>query len=94
MHYIDHTKRTIGVTINENIAHILVWAPYADTMEVLLNDQTTIPLLKQEYGYWYNKTSQLKTGDCYEFLINGKKKLAGSCFLITAPRCPRRFIGS
>jgi maltooligosyltrehalose trehalohydrolase len=72
MHYIDHTKRAIGVTINESFADILLWAPHADTVEVLFNGQA-VPLLKQEYGYWSNKTSQLKAGDHYEFLLNGKK---------------------
>jgi maltooligosyltrehalose trehalohydrolase len=75
MHTINPAKRTIGVTVNQNLAHILLWSPYADSVELIFNDQTTLPLFKQEYGYWCNKTSQLKVGDHYEFLINEKRKL-------------------
>jgi maltooligosyltrehalose trehalohydrolase len=75
MHQIDHTKRTIGVTLNKNLAHILLWAPFADTVELVFDDHTILPLFKQDFGYWCNKTSQLKAGDCYEFIINGNKKL-------------------
>jgi maltooligosyltrehalose trehalohydrolase len=75
MHTINPAKRTIGVTLDKNLAHIALWSPYADSVELLFNDQTTLPLLKQEYGYWCNKSSQLKAGDQYEFIINGEKKL-------------------
>jgi maltooligosyltrehalose trehalohydrolase len=75
MHTINPAKRTIGVTVDKNLAHITLWSPHADSIELLINDQTKLPLLKQEYGYWYNSTSQLKAGDQYEFIINGKKKL-------------------
>jgi maltooligosyltrehalose trehalohydrolase len=75
MHAINPAKRTIGVTLDKNLAHIALWSPYADSVDLLFNDDTSLPLLKQEYGYWYNKTSQLKAGDHYAFIINAEKKL-------------------
>lgn len=70
----DLQQRTIGVNFKAGKAEILVWAPYAKTVDISINDQFQIALYKREQGYWNLSTQQLKPFDNYYFVLDEKKK--------------------
>jgi maltooligosyltrehalose trehalohydrolase len=74
---IDIKKRSIGVNFNaQGEAEIKLWAPKAKTVELLLNaDNKKYPLKEASYGYWLLTTPNLKPGDLYQFVLDGKKQL-------------------
>ena len=72
MSTIDLSKRRIGVNFNEQQSDVLVWAPQASGLSLLIGNDPDqpLPLRQQEYGYWDLQTDQLKPGDRYELLIH------------------------
>jgi maltooligosyltrehalose trehalohydrolase len=66
-------QRLPGVSFNQNgEAEILVWAPEADRVAIVLADSTEqLQLEKGEYGHWTLVTGALKPGELYQFTING-----------------------
>ncbi|MGI4020910.1 MAG: malto-oligosyltrehalose trehalohydrolase [Janthinobacterium lividum] len=74
---INPKKRTIGVNFNANQqAEIILWAPLAKSVELLLTDTNEkYPLKEALYGYWQLETSALKLGDLYRLILNGEKEL-------------------
>ncbi|EHQ29340.1 malto-oligosyltrehalose trehalohydrolase [Mucilaginibacter paludis] len=71
--------RSVGVTYDDNgNAHILVWVPLAkDKVELFLpGDNVTLPLQKQDAGYWHLITNQVKPDVIYQFILDGDQKLA------------------
>ncbi|MFC5408222.1 malto-oligosyltrehalose trehalohydrolase [Larkinella bovis] len=73
MHESPVSQRSLGLTFQENgTARVVVWAPLADTVDLVLCDQSGgIRLEKQPFGYWETTTPQLKPGDRYRFRLNG-----------------------
>ncbi|MCX2584086.1 malto-oligosyltrehalose trehalohydrolase [Pedobacter sp. MR22-3] len=66
---IDIRKRKIGLNFNENgAAEIYLWAPYATGVSLLTNGRK-ISLIKEDYGYWFLKTSQIIENDAYGFEV-------------------------
>ncbi|WP_207428062.1 malto-oligosyltrehalose trehalohydrolase [Pedobacter sp. SYSU D00535] len=76
MNQLNITKRSLGVNFTSGgQAEILVWAPKAKQVELLLTDsQQKISLEEQEFGYWTAKTATIKPGDKYSFLLDGEKE--------------------
>ncbi|GAB2537631.1 malto-oligosyltrehalose trehalohydrolase [Rufibacter soli] len=68
----DFSKRPLGIGFSSGgQAEVLVWAPKANQVELMLNDgNTTIPLRKGELGYWHEVTDQVKPYDTYTFRID------------------------
>jgi maltooligosyltrehalose trehalohydrolase len=68
---IDVNRRGIGINFNNRKeAEINIWAPLAEQVEVKL-ESVSIPLEKDEYGYWYAVTQQLLPGALYKIAIDG-----------------------
>ncbi len=68
------SKRRIGVNFNaDGRAAVRLWAPLAEKAAIKINTQTILPMDKQPGGYWMLETAELKTGDRYLFMINGKE---------------------
>ena len=62
----------IGIHLVEGTAHIKVWAPLAkEVICQVINLTYDIPLVREEYGYWYAKCDGIKVGDRYHFLVDG-----------------------
>ena len=73
---INLLQKTLGVNfIAPDEANVLLWAPPAKTAALVLADQKTIPLNREEYGYWKLSTKELMPGDSYQFLLDGNKLL-------------------
>jgi maltooligosyltrehalose trehalohydrolase len=70
MKNINH--RNIGLNFHPEPA-INVWAPHARKLSVEIAGRTSIPLNKQEMGYWHASLPDLKPGDHYLLNINGKE---------------------
>ncbi|MFD1140098.1 malto-oligosyltrehalose trehalohydrolase [Larkinella insperata] len=71
MQTVDIHRRALGITFQNGMARVLVWAPKADSVAVMLeNPSRTLPLEPQEYGYWALTTDQIKPGDLYKILLN------------------------
>ncbi|MFN6944306.1 MAG: malto-oligosyltrehalose trehalohydrolase, partial [Cytophagaceae bacterium] len=72
---LDVTKRGIGVNFANEEAKIIVWAPYADKVELSLREKTQkICLNKADYGYWEGTSKDVTPGTHYKFLLNGEKE--------------------
>ena len=69
-------KRTIGINfIEEGGAEVRLWAPLAEKVELLLSDESWLPLQKAELGYWETITDRIKQGDLYKFVLDGNDGL-------------------
>jgi maltooligosyltrehalose trehalohydrolase len=69
------SKRTIGINFeNDDNATVVLWAPLAKEAEIVLAG-STIPLEKQQYGYWKTTTNKIKPGDRYKFSLDKKPPL-------------------
>lgn len=66
--------RNIGVNFDrQGLAIIKVWAPNANTLQVVLeNSNLHLPLSKQTHGYWSLETNQIKPGDLYWINLDGE----------------------
>jgi maltooligosyltrehalose trehalohydrolase len=67
-------KRKIGVNFINNLAEVLVWAPKANEVKLVVKNQY-LPLDKGEYGYFSITTNQLLPGDGYSFELDIEGKL-------------------
>jgi maltooligosyltrehalose trehalohydrolase len=76
MKYIDVSKHSLGVRFNrKGQAEVTVWAPMAEEVALSLgSSNTSIPLHREELGYWKASTDKLKPGDTYMIELNGKTK--------------------
>jgi maltooligosyltrehalose trehalohydrolase len=74
---IDTHKRTIGVNFDESgKAYVLLWAPDAEQVRLLIPDKEKSPSLdRKERGYWSSVTTDIQPGDLYYFEVDGKKQL-------------------
>ncbi|RAJ92528.1 maltooligosyltrehalose trehalohydrolase [Larkinella arboricola] len=71
MQTVDIHKRSLGVTFQDGMARVRVWAPEAESVAVTLeNPSRTLPLEPQEYGYWALTTDQIKPGNLYKIRLN------------------------
>ena len=71
---INVSKRTIGVNFEDGKATVVVWAPLAKEVGLVVNNDT-IGLEKQQYGYWKTVTDKLRPGDRYQFSLDKNKAL-------------------
>lgn len=68
------SRRTIGVNfLNDGTAEIKLWAPLLKHAAIRVNDETAIDLDKQQFGYWGLNTPEIKPGDRYKFVADGKE---------------------
>ncbi|MGA0557930.1 malto-oligosyltrehalose trehalohydrolase [Larkinella sp. VNQ87] len=72
---LDVHRRSLGVTFTgDGMAEVVVWAPLAESVDLLLIDPSDcLPLEKQTQGYWTLSTARLQPGDRYQFRLNGEK---------------------
>lgn len=70
------SKRLLGINFdNHQNASILVWAPYAELVEIVMADKAPIPLIKNEFGYWSASSNTIKPGDLYKVRLDKEKEL-------------------
>ena len=73
MYSISLDKRTIGLNFDpDGKAYMLLWAPHAREVEIIVGENRRYPLKKKERGYWHAALDGIKPGDLYSVLINGK----------------------
>lgn len=77
MNGIDINKRTLGVHFNgRGEAEVRLWAPLKESVELILKGTgTTIPLKKDDWGFWKASTTQVKPGDTYKIKLDGEQEL-------------------
>jgi len=68
-------NRTLGVNFNSSgEAEVLLWAPKAKKVELLLKDTgKKIPLKEGEFGYWSGTSTEIKPGSKYMIVLDGEK---------------------
>lgn len=71
------TARTLGINFRKDgWAETLVWAPFATTVHLILDDKKEVlPLEKKERGYWFLSSNKIKPHDLYRFSLNHQKPL-------------------
>lgn len=74
---INVNERSTGVNFRpDNQAEVAVWAPLAKQVALRVAGHTgVISLTQEELGYWCIMTDQIKPGDLYHIVIDGKKDL-------------------
>lgn len=72
MSAINLSKRSIGLNLHTSHAELLVWAPMAAEVSLLMqkHPQDPIRLQKLQHGYWQVSTSVPQPGDAYHLLIH------------------------
>ena len=69
-------ERTHGITFNEKgEAEIGVWAPLQKSVAISLANNSKLPLIKDEWGYWKASTNKIKPGDLYKVVLDDDKEL-------------------
>jgi len=63
----------IGASCSATGGQVRVWAPFATSVSCVLGSQLTIPLQKEEYGYWYAESQDLRQGCLYRINIDGQE---------------------
>lgn len=70
------SDRSVGLNFNRSgTAEILLWAPFAKQVELLVDGKAVSDLKPGEQGYWKTITGDLKPGDPYKFRLDGVKEL-------------------
>ena len=70
------SDRSVGLNFNRSgTAEILLWAPFAKQVELLVDGKAVSDLKPCEQGYWKTITGDLKPGDQYKFRLDGVKEL-------------------
>lgn len=70
------SKRSVGINFNASSkAEVVVWAPFAEKIEIVLNEQLSVPLKKEDFGYWKEITDKIKPGDLYKIKLNDESLL-------------------
>jgi maltooligosyltrehalose trehalohydrolase len=65
-----------GITYSNGQASVWLWCPKAETVELKLKaGGKLLPLTAEHYGYWKLETNELKDGDEYQFVLDGKQPL-------------------
>jgi maltooligosyltrehalose trehalohydrolase len=65
-----------GITLKGTEATVLLWAPKAKSVSLILEDGgETLPLSAEEYGYWSLTTNKLRDGSRYKFVLDDKDPL-------------------
>jgi maltooligosyltrehalose trehalohydrolase len=73
MNSITTSTRTLGVSFGDSHeAKVTVWAPEAESVEIVIGESTHLALESKEHGYWELKTQDLKPGDLYHYLLDGE----------------------
>ena len=67
-------RKSLGINFSaRGEAEILVWAPLAENVKVLLVDKpVTINLIRSDFGYWSFLTPEIIPGDRYYIEIDGR----------------------
>ncbi len=64
--------RKLGINFNkEGKAVIVLWAPSAEKIELILANEKRLELVMKEVGYWQLITDEIKEGSFYRFLLDG-----------------------
>lgn len=75
MNHFNINGRSIGVNFNgNNEADIVLWAPFAKTVQLLLvKSQKKFYLQKADHGHWKLTTDQIAPGSLYMFILDESK---------------------
>ena len=65
--------KKIGPQISGNTCHFTVWAPLRQSMEILFLHpfNKTIPMIRDEYGYWTVSAEEILQGVLYKYKLDG-----------------------
>lgn len=68
--------RKLGVNFNiEGKAEVVLWAPLAQSVEIVISNDQHVELKKDEEGYWKLTTDLIKEGSRYQFILDGSMPL-------------------
>lgn len=64
----------MGATMRGDGVTFRVWAPNATRLDVVLNDDLTIPLVPDGDGLYAGHVTHAQSGDRYHFLVDGARR--------------------
>ncbi len=72
MSTIDVHKKSLGTTtLDGGKTKFNVWAPSADSVELILTESgERLALKRLDHGYWHGLSANVKVGDCYGYVLN------------------------
>lgn len=66
--------KQLGVRFDGKVWHIVVWAPLATQVSCrFFGIAVTIPLQRQQYGYWHTETTLVLTGERYKIIVDDQE---------------------
>ncbi|WP_207493244.1 malto-oligosyltrehalose trehalohydrolase [Aridibaculum aurantiacum] len=66
-------KRSIGINFIDGKASVRIWSPDSKSLEVKLENKS-IPLTKDDFGFWTITTTNIQPGDLYKLVINNEQE--------------------
>lgn len=61
----------VGAEVFEDDVHFRVWAPVRKTVEVVFDSGATVPLKREEAGYFSGWARNVRAGSCYKYRLDG-----------------------
>ena len=68
-----YTHQPVGAVFRDEAVTFTVWAPEAQSAQLILNEDKTIALEKQPFGYWSARVSEAKPGDLYHYQLDDQE---------------------
>jgi maltooligosyltrehalose trehalohydrolase len=70
----DINRRSLGVNFNDRgEADVAIWAPLLGDVQIILQNNKTVKLTKDDFGYWKTVTKEIKVGDLYKVSLGEDK---------------------
>ena len=63
-------KNTVGAFLDKNKCHFSVWAPFKNSVQLLVNEAEKVPMQSDEFGYWKAEVDDVRAGDLYQFVLD------------------------
>ena len=68
-----YTHHPVGAIYHDSSVTFTVWAPHATSAQLILNEDTTVDLEKQSFGYWVSEVPEAKPGDLYYYRVDDQE---------------------
>jgi maltooligosyltrehalose trehalohydrolase len=59
----------------KNTVSFKIWAPYINELEIKIHNKGIFKAEKDERGYFYTEIKNVKEGELYTLLLNGKEEI-------------------
>ncbi len=58
-------RRTIGLNFSNEGSEFRLWSPFAEKVEIVINDAAAFECIRADRGYWSVRSNKIQLGDKY-----------------------------